>query len=144
MWSLGSDNGLTLSWVNSNGARVNCVVVHVVSGTDDSFVATAGYSDYVDMFGPSALYVRPLLATPKRPPSVEDDTDDDLRLSTEFQVCASVEWICIRYDCVVVPCLTYSRTLWTIHTGSHQSPIEATSSTSSFASLPVISRLYDP
>ncbi|TFK84766.1 hypothetical protein K466DRAFT_664967 [Polyporus arcularius HHB13444] len=56
VWSLGSDNALTLSWVNSNGARVNCVIVHVVSGTDDSFVATAGYSDYVDMFGPSALY----------------------------------------------------------------------------------------
>ncbi|RPD58549.1 hypothetical protein L226DRAFT_561711 [Lentinus tigrinus ALCF2SS1-7] len=56
VWSLGSDNTLTASWVNSNGARVTGVIVHVVSGTDDAFVITAGYSDYVDMFGPSPIW----------------------------------------------------------------------------------------
>ncbi|KAJ3545282.1 hypothetical protein NMY22_g2501 [Coprinellus aureogranulatus] len=55
VWSIGSDNALTTSWVNSNGARVNGVIIHV-SGTDDSFTFTAGYSDYVDQFGPSPIW----------------------------------------------------------------------------------------
>ncbi|TEB38561.1 hypothetical protein FA13DRAFT_1808500 [Coprinellus micaceus] len=56
IWSLGSNDQLTTSWVNSNGREVNGVIVHVVSGTDDSFVFTAGYSSYVDMFGPSPIW----------------------------------------------------------------------------------------
>ncbi|KAI0694092.1 hypothetical protein C8T65DRAFT_699079 [Cerioporus squamosus] len=60
VWSLGADNSLMPSWVNANGARVSALIVHVVSGTEDSFVVTDGYSSYVNMLGPSPLWVRPL------------------------------------------------------------------------------------
>ncbi|RPD53850.1 hypothetical protein L226DRAFT_540332 [Lentinus tigrinus ALCF2SS1-7] len=57
VWSLDhKDKTLTPSWVNSDGKRVDGVIVHVVSGTDDSFVVTAGYSAYVNKFGPADVY----------------------------------------------------------------------------------------
>lgn len=56
IWSIGEDDALTLSWVNTNGARVNGVLIHVVSGTEDSFVFSAGYSAYIDQFGPSPIW----------------------------------------------------------------------------------------
>lgn len=62
VWALGSDNQLTASWVNLDGSRINTVIVRSVSGSEDNFIVTAGYSQFVDMFGPSAIFVRPSLA----------------------------------------------------------------------------------
>ena len=56
MWSVDGGNGLTASWVNTDGSTATLSVLYYA--TDNNFVFTANPTDFVDTFGSGDATVR--------------------------------------------------------------------------------------